>query len=1390
MHELRVVFAPDGDGRNRARLTDADGRALGVETPFTPFLDEGDYRDLRWYLEEYLDLPDGGAVVRARGVEDRLARWGRALHDALFGDAANREQLDALLDAPPPRELTIATQDAALLRLPWELMADDAGGLAQRVSVRRQLERPRATAARAVELPLRILYVVSRPTDAGFLDPRLTAKGLLTALDPLGASAQVDFCRPPTLARMEEMLRDAQAAGDPYDLLHFDGHGTFLPQDQVGALCFEHPEGAGEAETDLVDADRLGTLLAEHRVPLVVLEACRSATVGETAVFRAVAPRLIQAGVRSVLSMGHAVHVEAARLLLDRFYRELARGATIGEAVAQGRKALQARRSRWIEAGPQGRAVTLEDWFLPHLYQRGEDGPLIPAGAASSDVVRQYDVFLSHNHAAAARVERLARTLSETHKLRVWFDTWEARIGDLEASCAEGIRNSRFTFLAATPAAVASRWVQWEIEQTRLRDGGLDRLLPAKLEPVDLPADVPTLYWVDMRDPAHDEAGAREIAALLVAADIRTARERRGFRPPPAPGEPGAFPPPPRYDFTGRAQELYALERRFRQRRGLVLHAMGGMGKTSLAAEAARWWTRTGLFRDGACFVSFEQFTSAERVVQVLGAYLVGPSFDQLPPGERRRRAVELFRERAVLLVWDNYESALPQFNDGAAEHGSPYDDEERRRLDELFSELTSGAGKGCVLVTCRPGETGLPGAGTMELQGLARADSLWLLHRILEADGRSLDDRGLTRERLEPLLRDLADHPLSLELVGPHLRTLTPEAIRKDFGALLERFRQAAPEARNTSLLASLEFSRRHLSAAAREVLPWLGLFRGGVFEDVLLGISQIDPPAWASIRDELQGIALVRVENDVQVSGRPFLRFHPTLALAAADTTLAADQAIRTRFVNGYGALMRGLNAALKGAVPRAALEVLAREEANYRTAVAWAVTAGRLPDAAAMGDTFRSYLERTDRLRERDAWVAWLREAVRGEALTAEAAAYEREHAWTRLTQGDPAGAVAQLEALVVRLGATKAFDPAFQLALTQSMLGRVLSESGAVMRALPVLRAAISAWEVLVERKGGRPWQEVVAMPAARASAATALGNLSATRGDLANVLRAAGEHAAALAVAEEALSIDEAFDNRREVAVGHGQCASILANLGRIAEADARHERALAAAREAGDQGLEGALLQHQGSLADDRGQMPRAVALYRQALARFQAAGNQGAVMRTYNLLGVAEQKAGRLAEAREWYARSRELAEQLRDQPGLGDAAQNLGIVWQLEGEAARARGEAAAARRHFEEARGSVEESLRIKQGHGSKPQEALALSQLAMIHLCLGDLDTAELHAHEARQIRESLRLPDAWKDYDTLAAIAEARGDRASATAWTTKRDELQRELERRAKGGGT
>ena len=54
------------------------------------------------------------------------------------------------------------------------------------VSIRRQLETPEKLVERGVVLPLRILYIVSRPGDTGFINPRLTTRSVFDALDPLG----------------------------------------------------------------------------------------------------------------------------------------------------------------------------------------------------------------------------------------------------------------------------------------------------------------------------------------------------------------------------------------------------------------------------------------------------------------------------------------------------------------------------------------------------------------------------------------------------------------------------------------------------------------------------------------------------------------------------------------------------------------------------------------------------------------------------------------------------------------------------------------------------------------------------------------------------------------------------------------------------------------------------------------------------------------------------------------------------------------------------------------------------------------------------------------------------------------------------------------------------
>ncbi len=272
-------------------------------------------------------------------------------------------------------------------------------------------------------------------------------------------------------------------------------------------------------------------------------------------------------------------------------------------------------------------------------------------------------------------------------------------------------------------------------------------------------------------------------------------------------------------------------------------------------------------------------------------------------------------------------------------------------------------------------------------------------------------------------------------------------------------------------------------------------------------------------------------------------------------------------------------------------------------------------------------------------------------------------------------------------------------------------------------------------------------------------------------------------------AERARAINDRLGSQRDVAAGLAQVAQIFMQQGRYREADERYEAALAAARRAGDKGLEASLLQHQGGLAGAMQRYDRAVERYQRALRLFQEAGHEAAVMRTCNMLGLVEHRQGRLAEARAWYERSRELADKRQDQVSLGAAAQNIGIVCQEQGERLREQGDERSARQKFAEAERFLQESLKIKIMNQNQPRQAASENQLAQLYLQMGQLDRAEEHAGRAREIGERLGdLRGLSTDYQTLKLIAQARHDDQAAAQWAAKEQAVDQELARRARGG--
>ncbi len=865
---------------------------------------------------------------------------------------------------------------------------------------------------------------------------------------------------------------------------------------------------------------------------------------------------------------------------------------------------------------------------------------------------------------------------------------------------------------------------------------------------------VPQLYAT----PAGDKA--------LLARDVRASAIHHAptlaTLDPQSP-TPGAFPPRPPHGVIGRLAELHRLERALHYKPAARIWGLAGMGKTTLARHAAEWLLRTGRIV-GAAFVDFTRAVGAEYARSQMSAGLMGGE------GTPDRAAlVQWFRRNPVLVVWDNLEVLT------APEHAA-----EAAAMQRLFDDLTGDDGgppaRGRVLITTRdPAQ--FTAAWPIALGGLWRPDARALLDRALQrraqpstyaAEVRREGQRALPdpaaikaarihgpdappdparvaeareqagRAAIDTLLTALADHPLSIALVGPALGPQRPGAI---VAGLAERLAAADDEpgddaGRMRTLRAALDWSIGQLGAEAREALPWLALFRGGVFELALLAVSEMPPARWAAARVDLTRTGLVRVDAAVQIAERPFLTLHPTLALLD-DGGRAADPAVRARFVAVYGAVIGAVDRALgsQQAAFRWALAVFGRAEVNLRRALGWAEG-----DRAAFIQ--RNMVDCLNYTGRRAAAEALSARQVRGE-LSVEARA---RGALDRLGR-DPAGALAELRALAAATPRDPGADP-FDAGIALLTLGRALDTVGQPQRAIAALRAAVERWR---------------AAAAARPDDPALAGNLSATLGDLGTALLKTGDLPAAEAAIREGLALDERRGNGRSVAAGRGQLAQLAMSSGRFDDARAEYARARGAADALGDDEMIGIVEQHLGGLEDGLGQYDAAINHYRRALDRFLAAHNRPEAMRTRDLLGTAWRQQGDRAAARGWYRAALADAEALGDRGQQAITRHNLGILEMNEADAARAADRPAVARRHLAAAAAHVEAALAILRTQGDISGEARSLFQLGVIYRRLDRLPDARDALEAGLAIRARLGAPDLHKDHANLAAVYAALGD---------------------------
>jgi len=252
-----------------------------------------------------------------------------------------------LLDAPE------------LANLPWEYLHNRPLNrflsLSTQTPIVRYIELPESIRPLDVKPPLRILVMVSSPSDYAELDVGQEKANLLSALGNLEQRGMVklEWLEEATLLALQRCLRRER-----YHIFHFIGHGGFDERAQDGLLLMEDERGRGRP----VSGQHLGVMLHDHRtLRLAILNACEGARSSRTDPFAGAAMTLVQQGIPAVVAMQSEITDEAAIVFASEFYAAIADGYPVDASLAEARKAIFA----------TGNDV---EWGTPVLYMRSPDG--------------------------------------------------------------------------------------------------------------------------------------------------------------------------------------------------------------------------------------------------------------------------------------------------------------------------------------------------------------------------------------------------------------------------------------------------------------------------------------------------------------------------------------------------------------------------------------------------------------------------------------------------------------------------------------------------------------------------------------------------------------------------------------------------------------------------------------------------------------------------------------------------------------------------------------------------------------------------------------------------------------------------------------------------------
>lgn len=347
-----TVTAPKEPNQLIVRACDYRGGIVSEASELNPQSD--DMRDLLRKLERCFQQKDENSH---RMRSDLQAKLGSRLFEGIVtGEVRVMYEACRMSSDISPLRIRLNIEAEELAGLPWELMYDPKreSWLSRDADVTFSRFASLREGSRKLEFspPLRILLSLSNPLGLGDLELDLDRErdkihSAVNTLTQQGSAELEILSEEVTLEKMYQRMID------DVNVVHFSGHGGISKNHRM-MMLLENDEGRRRD----VPFDEFVSLLGGLRsVIAVVLDACELA---------AGAPKVLTKKVPVVIAMRGPIFDQSATIFFEEFYKGMASGLAIDEAVTRARNNLVAKYRE-----------ELVDWFTPVLYHAPRDGGIL-----------------------------------------------------------------------------------------------------------------------------------------------------------------------------------------------------------------------------------------------------------------------------------------------------------------------------------------------------------------------------------------------------------------------------------------------------------------------------------------------------------------------------------------------------------------------------------------------------------------------------------------------------------------------------------------------------------------------------------------------------------------------------------------------------------------------------------------------------------------------------------------------------------------------------------------------------------------------------------------------------------------------------------------------------